>query len=83
MTLFNEYEAMNEAGGDLADAAEGLLGPLIAKVQDHGYPLRQVETILHASVSSMIAARVVRAAMQKRKAKREAYDAHSKPQPTD
>lgn len=76
MTLFNEYEAMNEAAGTLADEVEAALAPIVLKAQQEGYPLRQVECVLNMTVSTLIGPMVLRAAMAKRRAEREAHDAH-------
>ena len=70
MTLYNEYEALNEAGQSSADQIERALKPLIANVVVNEIPLREMEGVLHSTAGQMIAERVLLRASTTRTARR-------------
>lgn len=76
MTLFNEYEAMTEQAQMVCRRVEQALIPLIADMQEAGASLREVEYLIHTTVAAEIAVRILRQACEKRKAEREAFNAH-------
>lgn len=72
-SLFNKYEAYNEAGGKFSDEVNKVIDPLIDKWAKKGYCVRDIEAIILDNVeikSAFVrASRAIKAVRERRKAK--------------
>ena len=60
-SLFNEFEAYTEAGGELSEEVHNLITPLVTKWVEKGYNTRDIGEIINNSVTLvLIALRVKR-----------------------
>jgi len=69
-TLFNEYEAQNEDGYNLAQEIEMAIHPVIVKYWKSGFPFREIYSIICLTISTVISELILRNAMDMRKKER-------------
>jgi hypothetical protein len=69
--LFNEYEALNDAGKELDQRAEQVLTATVNEFVDRGYSFRDIDMVLHSTVACMLAERTIRYVIDKRRQERE------------
>lgn len=67
--LYNEYEALNAHGRILAEEVQNALDPLINTYKGT-FSLRDVESVIHSTVSVMVAEKVLVWATNKKKQER-------------
>jgi archaellum component FlaC len=69
MILYNEYEAMTKDALNFTDEVEHRIESLVDDLLDQGAKGREITCLLHTTIEAMIAPKVLRRAMQKRKEK--------------
>ncbi len=65
--LYNECEAMNDKAYELFDAIGRYIGEIVGQSRFTDYSLRDIEQVIHNSVSATMAETLLRRAMEKRK----------------
>jgi hypothetical protein len=69
-SLFNEYDAWTEDARELAAAAGTKLRPLVQEFLTKGYSMREISHILIHEIIGMECERVLKGAMEKRRAEK-------------
>lgn len=68
--LFNEYEAMNDKAYELSDDIGKYIREIVDQSRFTDYSIRDIEQVIHNSVSATMAETLLRRAMEKRKSER-------------
>jgi hypothetical protein len=58
--LFNEYEAYTQEGQTLSSGVESALEDMVDNLAEQGYSIRDIESIIIATVGAMLSERIVR-----------------------